>query len=280
MLEFAGVGFPTLQNTQSIFTGTFSLHFRRELEGPSSNLLAAAVSVTDTSITLSQPGSAQPGALVQVESEILLVDSIQNGGTQYTVQRGQCMSTSATHSINTRLYHLETRTVVVPFEKSFFGTPAGAAWSHSVWEPNIRLACVDFWLTNVFGQSPLITNNYSQLADSGLRTLHGGQFNFQVEALLAILNDAVPTVSVQDALSIRDVYASVKQAPTGSGIQLQINQDGVPVTTLSIAAGQTIGVPTNGADLPVLQSGANLTLDILAIGAGFQGADLTVTIRV
>ena len=149
-----------------------------------------------------------------------------------------------------------------------------------MWEPNIRLACVDFWLTNVFGQSPLITNNYSQLADSGLRTLHGGQFNFQVEGLLAILNDAVPTVSVQDALSIRDVYASVKQAPTGSGIQLQINQDGVPVTTLSIAAGQTIGVPTNGADLPVLQSGANLTLDILAIGAGFQGADLTVTIRV
>ena len=190
------------------------------------------------------------------------------------------MSTAATHAVNTPVYHLQTDTVVVPFEKSFFGTTAGGTWSHAEWEPNIRLACADFWLTNSFGQSPIVTNNYSQLADGGLRTLHGGQFNFQVEALLAILNDAVPAVSVQDALSIRDVYASVKQAPTGSAIQLQVNQDGVPVTALSIADGQTVSVPINGAGLPVLQAGSNLTLDILAVGSGFQGTDLTVTIRV
>ena len=85
---------------------------------------------------------------------------------------------------------------------------------------------------------------------------------------------------VQDALSIRDVYASVKQAPTGSDIQLQISQDGASLTTLSIADGQTVSVPVNGADLPILQAGSDLTLDILAVGSGFQGADLTVTIRV
>ena len=190
------------------------------------------------------------------------------------------MSTAATHAVNTPVYHLQTDTVVVPFEKSFFGTTAGGTWSQAEWEPNIRLACADFWLTNSFGQSPIVTNNYSQVADGGLRTLHGGQFNFQVEGLLVILNDAVPAVSVQDALSIRDVYASVKQAPTGSDIQLQVNQDGVPVTSLSIADGQTVSVPINGAGLPVLQSGSDLTLDILGIGSGFQGTDLTVTIRV
>ena len=280
MLEFAGIGFPSLQNTQSISTGTFVLYLRDELAGPSSTLLAVAVSATDTTLTLSQAGPAQAGDFIQIESEVLLVDDVQGGGTQYTVQRGQCISTAATHAVNTPVYHLRTRTVVVPFGRSFFGTTAGGAWSHAEWVPNIRLACADFWLTNVFGQSPLTTNNYSQLANGGLRTLHGGQFNFQVEGLLAILNDAVPAVSVQDALSIRDVYATVKQAPTGSNIQLQINRDGVPVTTLSISDGQTVSVPINGADLPVLQAGSNLTLDILAVGSGFQGADLTVTIRV
>ena len=198
MLEVAGIGFPTLQNTQSISTGTFVLYFRDELAGPSSTLLAAAVSATDTTLILSQAGAAQAGDFVQIETEVLLVDDVQGGGTQYTVQRGHCMSTAATHAVNTSVYHLQTGTVVVPFEKSFFGTTAGAAWSHAEWKPNIRLACADFWLTNSFGQSPSTTNNYSQLADAGLRTLHGGQFNFQVEGLLAILNNVVPAVSVQD----------------------------------------------------------------------------------
>ena len=51
--------------------------------------------------------------------------------------------------------------------------------------------------------------------DGGLRTFRGGQFNFQVEGGLAVLTNAVPTVSVQENLSIRDVYAVVKQAPAG-----------------------------------------------------------------
>ena len=131
MLEFAGIGFPSLQNTQSISTGTFALYFRDELAGPSSTLLAAAVSAPDTTLTLSQAGSAQAGDFIQIENEVLLVDDVQGAGTQYTVQRGQCISTAATHAINTPVYHLQTRTVVVPFEKSFFGTTAGGAWSHA-----------------------------------------------------------------------------------------------------------------------------------------------------
>ncbi len=280
MLEFAGIGFADLQDTQSISTGTFRLYYRDELSGPSSTLLAAAVSSTDTTLTLSQAGSAQVGDFVQLGAEIMLVDDVQGGGTQYIVQRGQCLSTAATHALNTPIVSLRTRTVIVPFEESFFGTPAAGNWSHSTWLPNIRLACADLWVTNAFGISPIKTNNYSQLADGGLRTVRGGQFNFQVEGLLAILNDAVPAVSVQENLSVRDIYASVKSAPTGADAQLQINQDGVLFATLSIVDGQVVSAPVNGAELPVLQSGANLTLDIAALGTTFPGRDLTVTIRV
>ncbi len=280
MVEFSSIGFLDLQNTQSVSTGTFLLYYRDELSGPSSTLLASAISVADLTLTLSQAGSAQVGDFVQVEGEIMVVDDVQGGGTQYTVQRGQCLSTAATHALNTPLFHLQTRTVVVPFEESFFGTPAAGNWSHSEWLPNIRLACADLWVTNAFGVSPVGTNNYSQLADGGLRTLRGGQFNFQVEGLLAILNDAVPAVSVQETLSIRDIYASVKSAPTGADLQLQINQGGILLASLSILDGQVASTPVNGAGLPVLQSGSNLSLDISAVGTTFPGRDLTVTIRV
>ena len=210
----------------------------------------------------------------------MLVDDVQGGGIQYTVQRGHCQSTAVAHGVSAQLFHLQTRTIVVPFEESFFGTPAAGNWSHGEWLPDIRLACADFWVTNAFGMSPVWTNNYSQLADGGLRTLRGGQFNFQVEGLLAVLNDAVPTVSIQENLSVRDVYASLKAAPTGADVQLRINQDGALFTTLSIVDGQVVSAPVHGAELPVLQSGSNLTLDISAVGTTFPGRDLTVTIRV
>ena len=279
-LEFAGIGFSVLQNTQSIETGTFRLYFRDELAGLSTTLLAAAISTTDTTLTLSQAGPAQVDDLIQLEGEIVKVTDVQAGGTQYFVDRGQCQSTAAAHALNTPVFHLQTRTLVVPFGRSFFGTTASGAWTHREWAPDIRLACADFWTTNTFGQSPITTNNYSQLADGGLRTLRGGQFNFQIEGLLAIKNDAVPSVSVQEDLSIRDIYAFVKGAPTGADLQLRINHGGAALATVSIIDGQMTSVPLNGAELPVLQARSNLTLDILAVGTTFPGRDLTVTIRV
>ena len=93
MLEFAGIGFPTLQNTQSISTGTFVLYFRDELAGPSSTLLAAVVSATDTTLTLSQAGAAQIGDFVQLENEVLFVDDVQGGGTQYQCCPGKVAPT-------------------------------------------------------------------------------------------------------------------------------------------------------------------------------------------
>jgi hypothetical protein len=85
---------------------------------------------------------------------------------------------------------------------------------------------------------------------------------------------------VQEDLSIRDVYASVKQAPEGADLELEIRQDGALLASLTIAADATVSTPVDGAELPVLQALSNLTLNITAVGTVFPGRDLTVTIRV
>ena len=279
-LQFSPLAFPVLENTQGVTSGTFRFHYRDELAGPSTVLLASAISDTDTTINLSPAGSAVVDDLIQIEGEVLKVTQVLGGGTQYDVERGQCESTATSHAINTPIYTLQDSTVVVPFEKAFFGTTASGAWSHRVDIPNIRLACGELWVTNSFGRSPSTINNYSMLPDGGLRTFRGGQFNFQIEGGLGILTNATPAVSVQETLSIRDIYGFVKQAPTGADLEVRINQDGAPLATLTFAAGQTGSSLVNGAELPVLQSLANLTLDILTVGTTFPGRDLTVTIRV
>jgi hypothetical protein len=279
-LELGVIGFAVLENTQGITTGTFRLYVRDELAGVSSVLLSAATNDTATSLTLSQASSAQAGDLIQMESEIVRVTEVQSGGTVYLVDRGQCESPAASHAAATPLYHLQSRTIVAPFERSFFGTPAGASWTHIEWMPDVRLACAELWVTNSFGQSPVAVNNYSQLTNFGLRTLRGGQFSFQVEGGMAVLTDVVPTISVQEDLAIRDVYASVKQAPEGADLELEIRQDGSLLSSLTIAADATISAAVEGAELPVLQALSNLTLNITAVGTSFPGRDLTVTIRV
>jgi hypothetical protein len=85
---------------------------------------------------------------------------------------------------------------------------------------------------------------------------------------------------VQEDLAIRDIYASVKQAPEGADLEMEIRQGGSLLTSLTIAAEATISTPVEGAELPVLQALSDLTLNITAVGTTFPGRDLTVTIRV
>lgn len=279
MLRFLGIGFPELPNTQGITTGTFRLHYRDELQGVSQVQLAAAVDTAQTTLTLNTAGGAVAGDLIQVEFEIMKVTAVGIGGLEYTVQRAYHGSIASVHPAGAKVYRLKDRTVVVPFERKFFATAAAGNWSHSEWLPDIRLASAEFFVTNAFGPSNATVNTYTQLVGGGQRTLSGGQFNFQVEGILAILDDAVPGVSVQESFSIRDVYAEVKEAPVGAAIEVRVKQGAEIIATCSIAAGETIGDAVNGAEVPVLTSGSTLTLDIVAVGTTYPGRDLTVTVR-
>ncbi len=277
---FSGLGFTILEDTQTISAGRFTVSYRDELNGPSQLLLATGVDEFADTLPLSQVGFALPGDLIQVDREIVLVDAVQPDGLAYTVTRGVCGSFAVAHPAGESLYRLARRTETVAFPRGIFGTPAAAEWSHVAWMPGLRIACVDAVVTNSLGDSPVGSANYSELADKGLRTLHGGQFSLQYEGPLAILSDATANLTVQENLAIHDCFAHLKQAPTGADVVIEVRQDTTIVATLTVSAGQTMSGVLNGVELPILQESSQLRLNITSVGTDFPGSDLSVTIRV
>ena len=278
--RLGGIAFSTLENTQTISAGVWTLHYVNELAAGAGLTLASAISDTDGSLTLNAAGPAAVGDVLQVGTEVLAVTNVLNGGLDYEVARGFCGSTAIAHSAGADVLHLARRTETISFRRSFFGSPEQAPWAHHAILPGARLVCSQLVLTNTQGQSPAGEALFSGLQAGGLRSLRGGQLTFQIEGVFGVLDNATPILSVQENLAIRDVYAIVKSAPLGSDVQLAIRQDGALLTQLAIANGQTQGTTVDGAGLPFLQAESQLTLDVLAVGTQYPGSDLTVTIRV
>jgi len=134
-------------------------------------------------------------------------------------------------------------------------------------------------VTNSFGDSPAFGLGFSELADNGLRTLQGGQFNFQIEGALGISNDAAPALLVQNSVGVRDIFALIKRPPEGADLVLDLRADGAVFATITIPDGSLVALPQGGAELPPLTQGTTIELDIVAVGTEFPGQDLTVTIR-
>ena len=205
--------------------------------------------------------------------------AVLNSGTQYQVTRGVDGSTAAAHASGTTVYELRTKTQVVPFVRNFFGSPASGSWSFPIPLPDCRIVSAELFVTNLIGNSPTGSICLTPTVDNGLRTLSGGQLSFQVEAFLAITTGATPDLVVDKTRSVRDIYAVIRQAPSGGPIELQVNQNSTLYCTLTIADGATVSNTVAGTSVPALQGGARLSLDINMVGPTNPGADLTVTIR-
>ena len=137
-------------------------------------------------------------------------------------------------------------------------------------------------MTNVKGNSPTTRKSATGTVDGGLRTLSGGQFSIQVEGNLAIQTNAAPPLVVEDAHSVRDVSAVVREAPTGAPIALRLRQDSSTYSELTIPIGGTSSNVVKGFGMPPLMTGSTLSLDVVSVGQtadSVPGADLTVTIR-
>jgi len=277
-VELSGLSFATLTNTHTITAGTFSMYYWPELSG-TQQALAAAIGAADNILNLTTPGDAQPGSYIQIEAEIAQVTAVQNNGTEYQLTRGMQTSGAAAHASGTIVYTLQQKTQIVPFVRDFFGSPASGDWSFSTPLPDCRVVSAELFVTNVKGSSPTTAISMTQGADFGLRTLSGGQLSFQVEAFLAIETGATPDLIVENAHSVRDVFAVIRQAPVGGPVELQINQNGTLYCSLTIADGTTVSNSVAGTALPLLISGAQLSLDITMVGPTNPGADLTVIIR-
>jgi hypothetical protein len=282
IVEMSAVGFASLANTRTISAGTLTLGHWNELNGPSSIALSSALNANGANVALTSAVSVQPGDLIQIESEVLVVLQAVNNGTSCQATRGAYGSTAAAHVAQTKVYLLEKKTLVMPFARDFFGSPASGSYAYPVEVPDVRIATAELFLTNSRGNSNVARRSYASTVDLGLRTLSGGQLSIQVEGALAIQADAAPPLLVESAHSVRDVFAVVKDAPTGSPIELRVTQNGQPYCALTIPVGATISNVVDGFLLGPLATKARIGLDITAVSQTADtvpGRDLTVTIR-
>jgi hypothetical protein len=282
IVELSAVGFPSLANTRTISAGTLTLAHWNELNGPSSIALSTALTASDTTVALASAVSVQPGDLIQIESEVVVVLQAVNNATSCHVTRGAYGSAAVAHAALKAVYLLEKKTFVMPFARDFFGSPASGSYAYPVAIPDVRIATAELFLTNSRGNSNVARRSYAATVDLGLRTLSGGQLSIQVEGSLAIQADAAPPLLMESAHSVRDVFAVVKSAPTGSPIVLRVTQNGQLYCSLTIPIGATISNIVDGFLLGPLQTKARIGVDITAVTQTADttpGRDLTVTIR-
>ena len=277
-VEVSGVSFTDLGNTHTVSSATLTMHYWDEFGERPTLLLLNALGAADTAADLASAGSATAGSLIQIEGEVLRVDSVENGGTRYQLTRGLHGSTAGAHAASTPVYALQDRTAIAPFPSNFFGSPYSGSWSFAVTLPDVRIASAELFATNARGNSPTKAICLTSTADSGLRTLSGGQYSLQVEGYLAVQQGATPALVVDTTHSVRDVFA-VMGTVADADVQVRVDVNGAAYCTLTIPAGQTTSAAADGLATGPLASGSRVTLSILTVGQTYPGADLTVLIR-
>jgi len=277
-LDLSGVSFSSLADTATISAATLSVYYWNELQGATGFALANAIGAGDTTLTLNAPGTAQAGSILQVDSEVIEVTAVGDGGVQYTVQRGVHSSPASAHASQAAVYHMASLTMIAGFPQGFFGSPYSGTWSFPVPLPNVRVSSAQLFVTNQKGNSPTASACLTHTVDNGLRTLSGGQYSIQVEGFLSVDQSAAPALVVDAARSIGDIYA-VLGAAADAMVQLELNVNGSAYCQLVFQANSTISNDVSGQNLPPLAAGDQITLAVQSVGQTYPGADLTVIIR-
>ena len=68
---------------------------------------------------------------MQIDSEVIRVEAVANGGTQYQVTRAMHSSAAAAHAAQAAVYTLQNKTVIAAFPSNFFGSPYSGSWSQA-----------------------------------------------------------------------------------------------------------------------------------------------------
>ncbi len=281
-IEVLGIGFETLDNTRTVTAGTLTLHYWDELSAPSSDLLSAAMGAAEKTLTLASGGTAAPGDVVRVGEELMRVEQQVSSGV-LLVERGAAGSQPQSHEAGSAVWRLRRYVLITPFPRGFFGSPASGSYTSTLRLPHVRIAAAEFHVTNSVGDSPSTAACYTALAQGGLRTLSGGQYTIQIPGEPVLENSAAPPLVIDETQAVGDIYATLAEAPAGGSLSLRLRLNGEPYCTLTIAAGERVSEVVEGWNLQPLDSGANLTIDVIDVptGAGSRpGRNLTVTIRV
>jgi len=285
------IGFEDLDNTSSVSSGTLEIFSWNELQPPSSYFLAAALDNTVGTIFLNQIASPLVGDFIQSGTELMGIISVDSTANSYTVLRGALDSAATTHQAGDPVLHLQRAILILPFARDFFANRASGNYLHTASLPDVRISAAQLYVSNSFGDSQARSHSYTADPDGGLRTLSGGQFSLQVSGYLATQQNASPPLIIEASHAIRDMRATVNQAPQNYIINIAVLQNGVPLSgdvgVLSIGSGNLTSNVIDGINLPALEEDGALTLDItLEVPESFStsvdtnpGRDLTVTIR-
>jgi hypothetical protein len=280
-LVFGELGFSDFTNVSTVTAGTYQLFYLDEMNLVAACLLTTAIAPTDIQLTISVPFQGTLPLFLLIDSEVIGLTSIDNTGMLLTCVRGAHGTTAASHAAGASIFALLQQIFIVPFAKNFFGSPASGSWSFPVIFPNVRLVSAELFVTNSQGASPTASTNFTSSQDGSLRTLSGGQLSFQIGGFLAIQTGAAPDVILDANKAVRDIYAVVKQAPSGAEIAINLNLNGTFYCALAIPDGSTtMTVALDGASLPPLLAQDLLSIDITGVGLTTPGSDLTVIIRV
>ncbi|MDQ6678018.1 MAG: phage tail protein [Acidobacteriota bacterium] len=279
-VEFAGISFSDLTNTATVVAGTFNLYFYDELQETQPLGLALDVSDTELNLQFDRKALLETGDLLQMDKELVRVEMLNPDGASVSVTRGLFGTAPQSYVAVTPVWILSRKIVIVPFIKNFFGTPASGDWSYTVALECIRLAGCEFFVTNSQGNSPSSVANFTNTRDRGLRTLSGGQYSLQVAGFLAVESSVVPETVLEADHSIRDVFAVVSEAASSGQIVAALNLNSTQLCLLTLAGESKNSNVVNGINLPVLRKGDHLSVDILSVGSGVPGRDLSIIVRI
>ncbi len=133
------------------------------------------------------------------------------------------------HLAGIRFYKLDQKTFTFSVRKGFFRTPGLPARI----ETNLPSACLVAalaGLANHFGYGPFTVfplSRHNEPYMPGLRTCNGGAYTFQVPGPLSVQENVVIPLKIQDAASIRCIYAYLQQGTSDgqSAFLVKISRD-------------------------------------------------------
>jgi hypothetical protein len=133
------------------------------------------------------------------------------------------------HLAGTKFYKLDSKTFTYAVKKGFFQTPGLPARV----EAKLPSACVVTALVGVanhFGFGPFTVfplSHHSEPFTPGDQTCNGGEYTFQIPGALAVQDTVAIPMNVQDAASVRCIYAYLQQGTTDgqSAYRVKISRD-------------------------------------------------------
>ncbi|MCC7157660.1 MAG: hypothetical protein IT161_23980 [Bryobacterales bacterium] len=133
------------------------------------------------------------------------------------------------HLAGTRFYKLDQKTFTFSVRKGFFRTPGLPARIEAKL-PSACLVAALAGVANHFGYGPFTVfplSRHSEPYMPGLRTCNGGAYTFQVPGQLTVQESVVIPMKVQDAASVRCIYAYLQQGTTDgqSAFLVKISRD-------------------------------------------------------